>query len=383
MKRIIVSITLVLLALPTYAQDLGEFTFDGFVRTGFLWTKEEKYGQDVVTKVRMQNLDDAGSGQGRVRMNFSYAINNVGIKGRLQWDDWQNSQKAPEWPYLFGYINSFQDQLTISMGKLGASPWGTGGPEMYRELEVMTSGGGGARVEYKPVFVPGLNVGFVLNWYDGSLDRHAGSEVEITDILMETVFGAAYEHELFLVHFEYRLDSDIDQRPGSFASGNEGTDMIYRLEERVIKNYLPGFQVWAMGALEGLGSDYEECKRYVNWLFAQYAQDLFTAQIRFGYNFVDKRDILHIKPSFYFHFFDHFLTVGASFYFANDSGENKINKNAPYMQIELEPKIQLDFKNAYIAFVYQFTQEYKKPQPEKDLPLDRTQKMNLRFGMSF
>ena len=386
MKKLITSLVFAALAMPVFAQ-LGDFTFDGFVRTGFIWQKSEEIGKDPKTEVRLGNLDDSGGGQGRIRMNFSYVINNVGFKGRLQWDNWQNSQKAPEWPYLFAYINSFEDQLTISAGKLGSSPWGTGGPEKWKKLESMSdgSGGGGVRFEYKPLFAPGLNAGIVLNWYDGSLDRGIGRDVTLLDVLQETVFGVAYDHEYFLVHFEYRLDSEIDQRPGSAnQSGGvkEGDDIIYRLEEHIIKNYLPGFSVWALGEFQGIGA----VKDYLyldNWLFTQYQQDWGTAQIRFGYKVTKTRSSFHLKPSYYHNFFDKLLTVGASFKYENDFGEGRINKDAPYTELEFEPKLQINFSNAYVAFTYNFKQTYKQPQKDIPKPIERFQNMNLRFGLWF
>jgi len=382
MKRIIASFVFIFTAMTTYAQ-LGDFTFDGFVRTGFLWKKSEEIGRSPETKVSLQSLDDAGNNHGRARMNFGYAVNNVGIKGRIQWDDWMNEYKAPQWPYLFGYVNAFNDQLTMSLGKLGASPWGTGGPEMWKELEAINSGGGGVRFEYKPFFAPGLNLGFVLNYFDGSTDRGISREVTILDILQETVLGIAYENNYFLLHFEYRLDSDIDQRPGSFASGNEGTDFIYRVEERLIQKYLPGFQIWALGSMEGVGADDKQCIRAVNWLFTQYDSSWGTAQIRLGYNVVATRSVIHVKPSYYHKFFNNLINIGASFYMANDFGDDRINKNAPYTEMEIEPKLQINFANAYVAFVYIFRQIYKQPQPDVNPPIERFQTMNLRFGLTF
>jgi len=385
MKKIIIAFLFVFVPLAVFAE-LGEFTFGGEVKTGFISEKTEKYGMDPVTKVRLGSLnDDAGGDQGRIRLNFTYANGNTGIKGRLQWDNWQSDFQAPVWPYLFGYINSFDDQLTISMGKLGASPWGTGGPEKWKELESVDSGkgGGGVRTEYKPHYVPGLNIGFVLNWYDGSYDRGINKEVTLIDILRESVLGISYQNDYFLVRFAYRLDSDVDQRPGSFASGREGDDLIYRVEEHVIQNYLPGFQIWALGIYEGVFAEFKDCIRYINWMFVQYAPELFTAQVRLGYDVVAARSIVHIKPSYYHNFFDKLISVGASFYYAQDFGADKINTNAPYTEIQFEPMLRLNLTNAYVVFAYNLTQKTKQPQADSKFPIDRTQTMNLRFGMSF
>jgi len=385
MKKIFALLLFVSMPLVVFSQENG-FTIDGEVKTGFIWEKNETIGKDGYeepeTKVKLGSLDDAGNGQGRIRINIAYVNGNVGIKGRLQWDDWQNTQKAPEWPYLFGYVNSFEDQLTMSLGKLGASPWGTGGPEKWKELE---SNGrvGGIRLEYKPNFVPGLNAGFVLNWYDGNFDRGIGKEVTLLDLLQESVLGFSYENEYFLMHFEYRLDSEVDQRPGSFASGREGDDLVYRVEEHIIEKTLANFKIWALGVYEGVGAEHDECIRFVNWLFVEYAPEWFTAQIRLGYDVVETRSILHIKPSYYHNLFNGLLSIGASFYYANDFGDIRINQDAPYTEIQLEPKIQINFANGYIAFTYNFKQIYKQPQENIADPIERFQTMNLRFGMKF
>jgi len=396
MKRITASLVIFCAAMTAYAQ-LGDFTFDGFIRTGFVWTKAERINEDAVEVVNLGSLDDAGwssstdkfvnegkGPEGRIRMNFNYTVNNVGLKGRLQWDNWNSSFAAPAWPYLFAYINSFEDQLTISAGKLGASPWGTGGPEKYKDLETM-SGGGGMRFEYKPKFLPGLNAGFVLNWFDGSTDRGLSRGVTLLDILQESVLGFSYEHEYFLVHFEYRLDSDIDQRPGSFASGREGDDLVYRLEERMLQKYLPGFKMWALGVYEGVGAEEsaKDCIRFENWLFAEYDQDWGTAQIKLGYDVIEVRNLLYFQPSYYHKFLDNLINVGASFYIANDFGDNRINNDAPFTKLEIVPRLQLNFANAYVAFSYNFRLIYKQPQTGVPDPVERYQNINLRAGISF
>jgi hypothetical protein len=374
-------------AMTSYAQ-LGDFTFDGFVRTGFVWTKEEKPNTYPKVKVRLGSLDDAGDSQGRIRLNFTYAINNVGVKGRIQWDDWAHEKKGPDWSYLFGYVNSFEDQLTISMGKLGASPWSTGGPEKWKELE-SSDKGGGMRVEYKPVFLPGLNAGFVLNWFNGGMDQGSDRDVTLLDVLQESVFGIAYENDYFLARFAYRLDSDYDTRSASGAAKpgtTQGDDLIYRLEERVLKNYLPGFKIWAIGEWQGIGKDVDEgWIRYENWLFMEYAPDWCTAQLRLGYDVIEKASVIHIKPSYYHNFLDGRLEIGASFLYKNDFGEYRVNKEAPYREIEIEPKIQFNFANAYVAFIYRFNQEYlgEEWKAVANPPINRTQTMNLRFGMTF
>jgi len=380
LKKGIIAFFIITFTVPAFS---GDWSVSGEAKTGFLWEKIEKVGKDPEEKVRLGSLDDAGDDQGRFRLNLEYAAGNAGFKMRVEYDKWGESGPS-KWPfsYAFGYINSFEDQLTFSIGRLGSSPWGTGGPEKWKELEVMNNGGG-VRVEYKPYYLPGLDVGFVLNWFNGGTDRGFPRNPTILDLLQESVLGVSYVNDYFLVRFAYRLDNELDQRPGSFASGREGDDLIFRIEERILDNYVKGLKIWALGVYEGVGADYDDCIRFENWLFAEYAPQWFTAQIRFGYDVIESRSILHLKPSYYHHFFNKFLTLGASFLWKQDFGEYKVYPGSPYWQIEVEPKIQLNFQNAYIAFVYIMNREYIHKTPAADPPINQTQKMNLRFGMWF
>jgi len=396
MKKAFTALLFIFAVMTANAQDIGTFTFDGFIRTGFVWTKIERINADPKEVIGLGNFDDAGwsnenridgkGPQGRIRMNFNYAIKNVGLKGRYQQDNW-SAVSLSMWNYLFAYINAFEDQLTISAGKLGASPWGTGGPEKWKDLETM-EGGGGIRFEYKPIFLPGLNVGIVLNWFDGSRDQGFDRDPNILDLLQETVFGISYENDYFLGHFEYRLDSEQDVRNGSGLDhhySKQGDDLVYRLEERVIKNYLPDFQIWALGVFAGVGAE-EKAKsviRFENWLFAQYDPDWGTAQLRLGYDVVETRSVLHFRPSYYHKFFDNLLNVGAFFYIANDFGDVRINKDAPFTELQVEPKLQLNFPGAYVAFSYNLRLLYKQPQTGVSDPVERYQSMNLRTGITF
>jgi hypothetical protein len=362
-----------------------ELTINAEVRTGLLWEKEEKVAQDTDEKVGLGSKDDAGNDTGRFQLDMQYTILNMGVKTRLRWDNWNNNQVAPEWNYAFLYGDFFNNQFTLSAGKLGASPWGTGGPEMWKELEITKFGG--MRFEYKPAFVPGeLNIGFVLNWTDGSKDQGVSRAVTLADLLRESVLGVSYVHDYFLVRFAYRLDSELDVRPGSMSSGgvDEGDDLIYRVEERILKNYLPGFQIWALGFWAGVGAESDIFVKSENWLFTEYAHEWFTAQIRFGFDVVSNRSILHFKPSFYWNFFEKLLTVGASFWYGQDFGEGKMYPGAPYTYMEIEPKLQVNFNpNTYAAFAYNFRREYINKEHEQPgyAPINQRQWMNLRVGL--
>jgi hypothetical protein len=381
MKKIF---TVLFIALPVLAFAEG-LTLSGEVKTGVFWQKVETTldAPDITLKMHSQN-DDAGNYEGRFRLNLDYASENnmFGFRTRIQWEDWQNEKQIPEvWPYAFGYGNFFNNQLTIAIGKLGGSPWGTGGPEMWKELEAGRSGG--IRFEFKPAFIPEqygkVNIGFVLNGPEAYTDAGFTRDPEIWDLLMESVIGVSYTHDYFMVRFAYRLDGEMDMRLRG-SEGKEGDDIVYRVEERILKNLVPGLSVWALGFIQGVGADKPDFVEHKNWAFVQYARDNFTAQIRFGFEGSSDRSVLFAKPNFYYKLFDGLLEVGALFGYTQDFGE-KIFPDSPFSILEFEPKIQVNFApGAYAAFVYNWKLEYAFRDPP---PFKQTQWMNLRVGMYF
>jgi hypothetical protein len=51
--------------------------------------------------------------------------------------------------------------------------------------------------------------------------------------------------------------------------------------------------------------------------------------------------------------------VGLSFSFGQEFGEEVRNPDKPYLYWELQPMIRLNFGNAYVALVYQYSGDYK------------------------
>jgi hypothetical protein len=373
-----------MLPLIAFAQE--GLKLSGEVKTGVFWQKKETSTAAPETELKIHSQDgDSGDYEGRFRLNMDYANsdNTRGFKLRVQWQDWTNEKQIPDvWPYAFGYGNFFDDQLTVSIGKLGGSPWGTGGPEMWKELEMTRSGG--VRFEFKPAFIAErygkLNVGFVLNGPDSYTDAGLTRDPEIIDLLQESVFGVSFEHELFLLRFSYRLDSELDMRLRG-SEGKEGDDFIYRVEERALNNILPGLQVWALGFIQGVGASKPDFVEYKNWVFVQYAPENFTAQVRLGYEGSADRSVAFVKPNFYYKLFNGLIEAGALVGYAQDFGAGKIYLDSPYSYIELEPKVQINFAvGAYAAFVYNYKLEYAF---KTDPPYRQTQWMNLRFGIYF
>jgi hypothetical protein len=290
-----------------------------------------------------------------------------------QHEDWRD-KALPGWGYAFAYGSFFENQFKLSAGKLGDSPWGTGGPEMWQDLDTRI----GIRAEYMPGFLPGLNLGFVLNDINSTEDRTV-AEKTLLNMLEESVVGFSYINDYFLVRFAYRFDSILDD--------DKGGQMVYRLEERVLNNFLPGFQIWANGYYTGIGDDDELQGSTIlqNWLYLQYAPEDFTAQLRLGYDVMGKRaNIFYLRPSFYYNFFNNFLSAGLSFSFGQEFGDEVRNPGKPYLYWELQPMIRLNFGNAYVALVYQYSSDYKYRDTNTMENLEtKWQWVNLRVVFTF
>jgi len=409
MNKLICAALFVVFSTTVFAQGLK---ISGDAKTGIYWQEVQEEGKPVVDDVnalQMKSQDGDPNGN-RLRINLDYDNGgNFGMRGRIDWTNWgaaidDNQHRInaqPSWSYAFGYFNFFEDQMTVSAGKLGGSPWGTGGPEMWRELEQIGDGGG-MRVEWKPAFVPGrLNVGFVLNYYNADRDQgNPDLEITLLHILRESVLGVSYTNDWGLIRFAYRFDSNVDAiqgnkgETGEFEDRGKGEDeFLYRLEERVLTKYVPGFQVWALGSLFGIFDVYNPDLRYYrNWFFIQYEPPElgplttpFTAQVRLGYEYIEQRSDFFVKPSFYWHFFNKLVSAGASFMYRQDYGK-KVWEGSPYQVLEVEPKIQLNFASSYIAFVYNWKKEYIREnnvdRGGKD-PTKQTRYINLRFCINY
>jgi hypothetical protein len=325
-------------------------------------------------------------------VDFFHEAINIGFKFRINWEDW-GPEKVPSWSYAFAYVNFLQDQLTMSIGKLGASPWGIGGPELWNELESIATSGG-IRFEYKPNFVPGLNVGFVLNGMNNYTDLWpASNDITFLHYLEESVVGVSYTHDYFHGRVAYRFDTVADAlRGGSddpYEAGQNGGELLYRLEERAIRNVLPDFRIWAIGYYKGIGASEANKDEYLvrNWLFAEYDPQYFNAGLRFGYDVESTLQFFHFRPQFYVKLFDNFLNIGSRAAYAIDFGEDRNREGAAYYYFEIEPKIQVNFANFYVALAYNVRRQYVRDtsrdyERENAEPIWQTQWLNLRVGMT-
>jgi hypothetical protein len=382
MKKLIAAFVIALCAAgAVFSQEL-KMSISGEVKTGIFW-----YAEDVAGQERTPNSDGAfvhnsdendwfeilqspdsysnlkDYHQGRFRVNFNIEKGNIGAKFRFETTSWASGASTANWGYAFLYGNFFDEQFRVSAGKLGDSSWGTGDPYLEdKELDTTM----GIRFEYMPLFAPGLNVGFVLNDWNTT----APSTAEFTDLLAETVLGLSYTHEYFHLRFAYRLDSEADTTKTIAYAEDQGGMLVYRLEERVIQRYLPGFQIWANGYFEELGHEQKNLLRGKNRLYAQYDPDNFTARLRLGYNIINtlqtdqpidkSRQYFSVGADFYYKLFHNLLNVGLAFDFAKDFGADSVVSDS-YLHWYIEPQIRLNLGNGiYLAFVYRYLDDFYK-----------------------
>jgi len=347
----------------------------GEVKTGFYWERLDVEGQEIKETAKMHNNDDAGGNQGRFRLNMHLKINDfIGMKVRFQQTAWTGVQPNM-WDYAFAYGNFWKEQIRITIGKLGESPWSAGGPDIWNELDDQI----GIRTELKFDVLKGFNFGFVLNGWNHS--NYYPDKNTIQDILMETVIGAAYTHKYFHARFSYRLDGESD-----IYDKQEGMSMMYRLEERYFTTVLKGFSIWANGWLRGIGEN-TDVVTYMNWLYIDYSPEKFSAQIRFGYDTGQNlnQELWHsfsTRVSFYYNILD-FLSVGAAFRYTSDFGAIEV-KGAPFRLIGIQPQVKFSFgSNAYISFVYDYQWDYRREATSTDPVLAQRQWFNLRTVYTF
>jgi len=399
MKRTIFALLAILLAAGSvYAQELK---FSGEVKTGFYMDQEQINGDKdkTIAEGGMTNADgDSGSGYGRIRLDLSLVYENMGLKARFQVEPITDGPFIPRWSYAYAYGNFFGEQLTVSAGLLGESPWTTGGPRLRTELEareyvefnrvtwepfVAIAGLWGVRFEYKPSFIPGFNIGFVLNQPDQV--TISASEQTFGEVLGETVVGLAYEHDYFAVSLGYRFDSSAD----AYSNGmNEGSRFLYRMEERVLKTIVPGMQLSLNGAYYGIENEKQEIKKsiggeertlllgsgeyFINWLHWLWDADAFIAKLDACYSMYQSYnnayftpserqayDSIDILPAFYFKFLNNLLQAGLGLGFGMEFGNGKTYIDSEYQYYFVEPMVRVNLSNnAYLAAVYRYTDKY-------------------------
>jgi len=360
-----------------------EFNFTGEMKTGVYWEARQK-GDDEPKQIMELGNSDGDSGgfnpavgftniPGRFRLNLEFKpIPSIGF--RVRFEDAAFTGLKVSWAYSYAYGNFLNDQLKISAGKLGDSPWKTGGPELNTSIdETYVNSFAGIRFEYKPEFVPGLNVGFVLSPPNYNLKK---DDEGFASFISETVIGAAYSNDLFAVRFSWRFDgADMDNYQDA-----DGHSMVYRLEEKVLNQYVPGLSIAANGIWEGLVDGLDKKLNLQNWLYITFNEYNINSELRVGYQAANNeggaihRHMLQIKP-FFSYLITPMISAGISFVFAKDFGDISL---VDYDNFTVEPQVKVTFNpNAYVALVYGYQQI-----PRVGL-METANYINLRLVYSF
>jgi hypothetical protein len=354
---------LLVAALAAEAVFAQELTITGEIKTGLYWENVTEGDKPAKDHAQVGNTDDAGyPGAGRFRLNIGFVSGVLGVKVRFEQTAWTDTS-APRWGYAYVFGDFFDEQLKLSAGRLGDSVWGTGGPEINSNLDEVV----GMRTEIHPHFLPGLNFGFVLN-----NPQNAGyQERSMVDLLMESVIGAVYVHDLFEVRLNYRLDGKADYSNNK----EEGMNFTYRVEEKALRKLAPGLAIWANGKFDGINAEEVGVTSFTNWLYIQYAPKPLDVQLRTCYQVGYERNVLTLKPMVYYDITE-LLTVGSMFAYAMDWGDASIG--GAYNVLLVEPMVRINFAGAYIAAVYGYQNAYTA----KDT-VTKTHYINLRWVYSF
>jgi len=362
----------------------------GEIKSGFLFEQRDALGK-TTSFTRIHNNDgDSGAEEGRIRMGMAISILNFGLRTQFYQNTFkrktgvndQNMLKVNT-DFAYAYGNIFNSQLKISAGLLGESPWGTGGPELNQELE--STGNAplmGIRVEYKPNYIRGLNIGFVLNRANENIPNDV--KQEFGDLFNESIVGIAWDHQYFGLRFAYHFDRDV-KGPAALATGEE---LAYRVEERVLWNLLPGFQISANGYYEGISSKSTgglSKPPYIhNWFYVRYDPMDFTAGIDVGYKdyFEDRiGQILEIRPSFYYKFINNYLIAGIRAGIVMGFNGQKSWEDVFYNEWYFEPQVKFNIHyNFYTALVYRYTSTAYQTPGNNDY---FRQWLNLRLCFTF
>jgi hypothetical protein len=380
MKKIITALAAALIAaLPAYTLDVNIF---GEMKTGFFYEQRDLEA-GIFEHSRIHNNDgDSGMDEGRIRFGISLEMENFGMRTRFTQYNFKAADKV--WvDFAYAYGNVFNKQLSLSAGLLGESPWGTGGPELFKELEYNGDYPlPGIRVERKPNFLPGLNLGFVLNSDNDPID--ISNMEKFADLIQDSIVGIAYAHEYFAFRFAYRFSRPIN----SAAAEQGGEQFVYRVEERILGKLLPGMQISANGYRKGIGEveGRTTVKDFQNWLYAVYDTSYFTAGFDLGYDdtIENNQQFLELRPSFYYKLFGNFINVGLKAGMEIGYNQGRNFPDGPFYNFWfLEPQLRLNFNgNFYVAAVYRYTAGLYKPMPSFD-PEQNTHWVNVRLNYSF
>jgi hypothetical protein len=301
MKRTIgfvLLVTGVLFSGKVFAQQQDGLSFSGDVRTGVavIW------GTGIKQETKLANYDaeEPGFGSpGSIRMNFNYTRGVFQFKWRLEADaaylggDYFDKATGVQHKlggfaatlgdivkYAYAMGDFFDNQLRLSGGKFDAfsdSPWSVMGDELWTGVESFSSG---IRAEYKPKFLPGLNVGFFLPVVYGKPDLYKSNTItigsgtatnglpvggfpDLQNYLAEIGYGVTYTNDNFEISVsgygdgngdgEYDPTKPVGLDPmAGVINGEKGGVILWRVNPKIINNLVPALSIWVNGYISGL-----------------------------------------------------------------------------------------------------------------------------------
>ncbi|MDR2634090.1 MAG: hypothetical protein LBC51_10805 [Treponema sp.] len=223
MKKALVGFLILALSAGAFAQESKEqgLKFGGALKTGIQFQTDNTKGRDGTDKydlyepsIRMYN-DDADA-ETRLDLDGSFTKDNYGVVFRLRTDTVISGPQV-EVHQAYAWADFLGEIINMKVGKIDDSAWNTGGDEDFHY-----STGVGLRLEFKPI--EGLNVGVFLNSMNqdtyttavanGKNGKDARKALDdfilAKEFLLETAFGAKYEHDLFDFAAGLRLDGKGD-----------------------------------------------------------------------------------------------------------------------------------------------------------------------------
>jgi hypothetical protein len=269
MKKLTVLGLILVMAGAAFAEN--GLSIGGDAKTGL---NIEKLGEDDTT-AKVKHSDDGGT-PGRVRLNFNWTKDNFQVKWRMQMNgDSQGNTFMTSLDNVFAYAYAmgdfFDNQFRVSLGKIGADhPFETGGNEVWTNVEDIS----GARFEFKPAAVAGLNIALLM-------PAISNSKASVAEYFSELGFGVRYENDALEAHVAMRFDGTGDD-----TGKQVGARAVWRLDAKFIDGVLPGLSLWANGLIEGiptLNNVPENKFTTASWLYVKYAQEKLTgAELRLG-----------------------------------------------------------------------------------------------------
>ncbi|GHT52817.1 hypothetical protein FACS1894106_2330 [Spirochaetia bacterium] len=407
MKKLLACfIVLSLVSFAVYAED--GLTFGGEVKTGLNITGQSGGGQPKKDAImRVKNTDDAsqGEGPGRVRANFTYTKGIIQFKWRFEVDanaDTFTPNINDTVKFIYATGDFFDNQLHLSIGKLGGeNPFETGGDEIW--TNVNEDGSSGIKAEWKPKFLPGLDLGILFPAATNSKAPNIGQYLSETSLL------ARYNADILDLRLGFQFDGDGDGESAKNTDGTinhdleteSGAKLVYRLDPK-LSRIVPGFQVWANGVFNGLPvfvDGVPESKLNTqNWLYIKYASgNLTNAQLRLGFETRGKNPVdnsvvpmtLNIRPRFGYKILDWMevqvaVNAALNLKFEEDYKVAGLYEPSAFDSLYIEPKLVFNLGGgATIAPLYGLTVNPANSKSANSDEAKLTHTFEVRFVYSF